>query len=52
MFDEPEKIKALSDRIRFRAVETKTMPLVNKTGITDEERITLGRWIDQGAKIE
>ena len=23
-----------------------------KTGITDEERVTLGRWIDQGAKLE
>jgi uncharacterized membrane protein len=52
MFDEPARIQALASRIRFRAVETKTMPLINKTGITDEERITLGRWIDQGAKLE
>jgi uncharacterized membrane protein len=40
-----------STRIRFRAVETKTMPLLNKTGITDEERGILRAWIDQGAKI-
>jgi uncharacterized membrane protein len=52
MFDKPEVIQGLASHIRFRAVETKTMPLANKTGITEEERITLGRWIDQGAKLE
>jgi len=28
------------------------MPLGNKTGITQEERIILGRWVDEGASIE
>jgi uncharacterized membrane protein len=50
--DKPDKIKSLVERIRFRAVESKTMPLANKTGITENERILLGRWIDQGAKLE
>jgi uncharacterized membrane protein len=34
-----------------RAVQTKTMPQGNKTGITDPERELIGHWIDQGAKI-
>ncbi|MFN8588863.1 MAG: urate hydroxylase PuuD [Candidatus Eisenbacteria bacterium] len=49
-FDDPERIVALAERIRVRAVETKTMPLGNLTGITDAERDTLGAWIAQGAK--
>jgi uncharacterized membrane protein len=28
------------------------MPLANKTGMTPEERVILGRWIDQGARID
>ncbi len=52
MFDSPEKIKSFVDRIKLRAVISKTMPLGNKTGMTDEERATLGRWIDQGAKTD
>jgi uncharacterized membrane protein len=46
-FDTPEQIHALMDRIRVRAVELKTMPLINKTGITDQEREVLGAWIQR-----
>jgi uncharacterized membrane protein len=28
------------------------MPLGNVTGMTDEERELLGRWIRQGARVE
>jgi len=42
----------LAERINIRAVVTKTMPLANKTVITEEERQLLGAWIAQGAKIE
>lgn len=52
MFDTPEQIQKMSARILVRAVQTKTMPQANKTGITDEERELIGQWIDQGAKIE
>ena len=52
MFDDPARIKLLAERIKFRAVISKTMPLVNKTGMTMDERILLGKWIDQGAHIE
>jgi uncharacterized membrane protein len=51
-FDSPERIHALAERIKFRAVVTKTMPLANRTQITEEERALLGRWIDQGARTE
>jgi uncharacterized membrane protein len=50
-FDTPESIARLAERIRVRAVETKTMPLANKTGITDAERELLGRWIAAGAPL-
>jgi uncharacterized membrane protein len=49
-FDEPENIVKLAERINFRAVVTKTMPLANQTGMTDAERATLGQWIAKGAK--
>jgi uncharacterized membrane protein len=52
VLEEPERIHALSDRILARAVVTKTMPLGNLTGMTDEERRTLGAWIAQGARVE
>lgn len=51
MFDSAEEIHKMADRIMVRAVQTKTMPQANKTGMTEEERDLLGRWIQQGAKL-
>jgi uncharacterized membrane protein len=48
-FEDPARIQALADRIRARAVETRTMPLGNRTRMTDRERAILARWIEQGA---
>ena len=48
-FDDPARIQALAARIRARAVETRTMPLGNRTNMTDRERALLGKWIDDGA---
>ena len=42
-------VVAQKGRILVRAVQTKTMPLGNMTGMTDEEREVLARWIAQGA---
>ena len=50
-FDTPEGIARLAERIRVRAVETKTMPLANKTGMTDQERELLARWVAAGAPL-
>jgi len=49
--DEPDRIARLAPRILARAVVTKTMPLGNLTGMTEEERRTLGAWIAQGARV-
>jgi uncharacterized membrane protein len=49
--DTPEEIKAEAQAIEQQAVQTKTMPLGNVTGMTQAERDVLGRWIAQGAKI-
>lgn len=51
-FDTPEAIVLMKDRILERAVRQRTMPLVNKTKITDLERAELGAWIEQGAKLQ
>ena len=50
-FDTPESIARLAERIRIRAVETRTMPIANKTGMSDEERNLLARWIQLGAPL-
>ena len=51
MFDTPAEIKKHADRILVRAVQTRTMPQGNKTGITEEERELIGVWIEQGAHL-
>ncbi|MGV3523818.1 MAG: c-type cytochrome [Candidatus Sericytochromatia bacterium] len=48
----PEQIKTHASRIKARAVVQKNMPTNNLTNMTDEERVLLGQWIDQGANIE
>jgi uncharacterized membrane protein len=52
VFDTPADVVFQKDRILVRAVETKTMPLGNMTGMTDEERALLGRWIAEGARTD
>jgi uncharacterized membrane protein len=51
MFDDPRTVQAFAARIKFRAVDSHTMPFGNKTNITQEEREILGRWVDAGASI-
>ena len=51
MFDTPERIKAMVPRIQVLAIQNRTMPFLNKTGMTDEERAKLGAWIESGAKL-
>ena len=50
LLDTPAQIVANAPRIRAQAVATHAMPLGNLTHITDAERVTLGAWIDAGAK--
>jgi uncharacterized membrane protein len=43
--DTPERLRAMAERVRVRAVDTHTMPLGNLTGMTQGERDTLGAWL-------
>ena len=52
VFDTPDHIRMLAPRIRERAVLTRTMPNLNKTKMTELERAELGKWIEDGAKLE
>lgn len=52
VFDTPEDIIKAKDIIKKQAVDSKIMPMGNKSNMTDEERQRLGMWIDQGAKLE
>lgn len=51
MFDTPLRAQAAANRIRERVWIQKTMPLANKTQITDTERATLAAWVQQGAIV-
>jgi uncharacterized membrane protein len=52
VFETPDQIKLMVPRIRERAVESKTMPFLNKTQITALERAELGKWIADGARLQ
>ena len=52
VFETPEQIKLMVPRIRERAVESKTMPFLNRTQITPVERAELGKWIADGARLQ
>ncbi len=52
VYDTPEDITKLTDKIMQRVVITKTMPQNNKTGMTPEERELIRCWINQGASLE
>jgi len=51
-FGTPDEIAMWKERIAARAVVTRTMPLNNRTEMTDDERDTLGRWLAQGAPTQ
>ncbi|MEZ4474152.1 MAG: urate hydroxylase PuuD [bacterium] len=50
--DTAERIQAAAAQIKAKAVTTQYMPLANLTKMTAEERAVLGRWVDDGAKLE
>jgi uncharacterized membrane protein len=49
VFDSPADMRRFAARIQLRASVERTMPLLNKTGMTDGERELLRRWVEQGA---
>lgn len=51
ILDTPKEIQANSPRIA-QTVTTKYMPLGNMTHMTEEERVLIGMWVEQGAAIQ
>jgi uncharacterized membrane protein len=47
--DTADQMKRAAESMRARTVVDKTMPLLNRSGMTDDEREILRRWIDSGA---
>ncbi len=52
MYDTGDEIQKYKDKIMQRAVLTQSMPLGNKTNMTQDERDILRCWLDQGAQIK
>jgi uncharacterized membrane protein len=52
VLDSSAQIAAQAALIEQVAVNTKTMPIGNATGMTQHERDLLGAWIRQGARIK
>lgn len=52
IFDTAEQIAAMALRMKERAVKTRTMPFLNRTHMTAQERAELGVWIAAGAKLQ
>jgi uncharacterized membrane protein len=50
VLDSPQNIRLHAARIWDMAVASHAMPMGNETGMTDQERETLGRWIKAGAR--
>ncbi|GIW21684.1 MAG: hypothetical protein KatS3mg068_0691 [Candidatus Sericytochromatia bacterium] len=51
MLDKDENIISSQAKIKTMVVDSKVMPLANKTNMTDEERKIIGLWIEQGANL-
>jgi len=50
LLDTSSQMQQYAERIRVRTVLDRTMPLLNKTGMTEDERSVLARWVEHGAK--
>ncbi len=51
ILDTPEQMHQFAERIQNRVVVNRTMPLSNKTGMTERERRVIADWIAAGAPI-
>ena len=47
--DTADEIRRYAARIRATVTVDRTMPLLNKTGMTEEERKLVGAWVEAGA---
>jgi uncharacterized membrane protein len=51
MLDTALEMKQYARRIDVRVVVERTMPIANMSGMTDDERWILGRWVETGARV-
>lgn len=51
MLDNALEMQQYAGRIKASVAVERTMPIANMSGMTDEERWVLGRWVETGAKI-
>jgi hypothetical protein len=51
MLDTALGMKQYAQRIQARVAGDRTMPLANMSGMTDQERWVLARWVETGAEI-
>ena len=49
--DSPALVKQHAQNIYQQVIVTKQMPMNNTTGITDAERVSIGKWFTDGAKL-
>jgi uncharacterized membrane protein len=49
MFDDIQAMSQWASRIKARSIDSKDMPMMNKTNMTDEERRYLAMWYEKGA---
>ena len=47
IFETPSQVMERADLVELHVVTAKSMPLANKTGMLDEERAVLARWLTQ-----
>lgn len=52
ILDTLDDMARMAPRIQARAVDAKDMPFMNKTKITEQERVYLAQWIAKGAAIK
>ena len=45
IFETEDQLRQYRDKILLRVVQERTMPLMNKTNITEEERAIIGKWL-------
>jgi len=49
VLDTADLMQQHAARIKLRVVQQRNMPLLNKSGMTDDERALIGAWVDSGA---
>jgi uncharacterized membrane protein len=47
IFETEAQLRAKAPMVRLHVVAAKSMPLLNKTGMTEEERAVMARWLEQ-----